>query len=405
MHLSARSLKFIFVTALATLAWPQVGVTAPIFSADFLQAALKKSPKKSKKISKKTGTKKSATSSNSSVLKRNQETAKELYESGVKLYNEHKFEEASSLFTAAYDLDPSPVLLWNLARSAEEQGDARNAISYYQSYLEAATDATEIVEVQRRIRVLEAVLRAVYPAVITIEDLPPDAEITFNGQEPGPMVAPSEWNFEAGELFLVVKSSQGRFEHHAILAQSERLELRFKPNHQQKRVILPAFKLVQNSINQVFLSNSNLNTPAQKKLSPSSEPLDETQFIAAEPQTSIEKHWRIAMFGTIGAAITTAAAGAYFYIIANNDNDSIEYARKNALKLTEEGFRSDAEIARMAQARDDRDSHAMLSRVFLSLAGASVIASGAIAIWAPRTSKSSLTFTPTFNGVALGLTF
>ncbi len=107
--------------------------------------------------------------------------AKRLYAEGAALFKEKRFREAAERFQAAYDLDPSPILLYNLARSAEETGDAQGAVEHYQAYLARYPQAEDRDEVQRRIRVLEAVSRQQRTGRLFLEGAPAGATVTFNG--------------------------------------------------------------------------------------------------------------------------------------------------------------------------------------------------------------------------------
>jgi tetratricopeptide (TPR) repeat protein len=59
------------------------------------------------------------------------------YDLGLALYQAQKFEEAIPEFKAAYDLDPKPQLLFNIAQAYRKAGHPREAIQYYDRYLGA----------------------------------------------------------------------------------------------------------------------------------------------------------------------------------------------------------------------------------------------------------------------------
>ncbi len=86
--------------------------------------------------------------------------AESLYAEGVGLFKAGKFEEAAERFQQAYNIDPSPILLYNLARAAEELGRAKAAVGHYKAYITRFPEAPDRTEVERRIRTLEAVLKA-----------------------------------------------------------------------------------------------------------------------------------------------------------------------------------------------------------------------------------------------------
>jgi tetratricopeptide (TPR) repeat protein len=81
--------------------------------------------------------------------------AKEQYERGIVAYNLEHFDEAIADFTRAYQLDPAPTLLFNIAQARWKKGENERAIFYYRRYLEAAPDAENRARVEARIHELE----------------------------------------------------------------------------------------------------------------------------------------------------------------------------------------------------------------------------------------------------------
>lgn len=59
------------------------------------------------------------------------------YELAVALYQAQKFEDAIPEFKAAYDIEPRAGLLFNIAQSYRKAGHPREAIQYYDRYLNA----------------------------------------------------------------------------------------------------------------------------------------------------------------------------------------------------------------------------------------------------------------------------
>lgn len=85
------------------------------------------------------------------------EQAAEAYQEGAKAFKGKDFETALGHFDRAFKLDPSPILLYNIARCHEEMGALDPAISNFQLYLVRAPDAADREDVERRIRVMEAI--------------------------------------------------------------------------------------------------------------------------------------------------------------------------------------------------------------------------------------------------------
>lgn len=77
------------------------------------------------------------------------------YQAGLADFQAGRFQEAFDHFHRAYLLDNAPTLLFNMARAAEEMGDAHTAIDHYRLYLDRVPDAEDRPEVERRIRVME----------------------------------------------------------------------------------------------------------------------------------------------------------------------------------------------------------------------------------------------------------
>jgi len=89
-----------------------------------------------------------------------QEEAREQYEKGVLAYNLERFDEAIAAFTRAYELDPAPILLYNVAQARWKKGENERALFYYRRYLEADPTAANRAAVEARIQELERARRA-----------------------------------------------------------------------------------------------------------------------------------------------------------------------------------------------------------------------------------------------------
>jgi tetratricopeptide (TPR) repeat protein len=112
-----------------------------------------------------------------------------LYKEGAGLFREGKFREAGERFQAAYNLDPSPILLYNLARAAEELGEATTAVNHYKAYLARYPQAEDRAEVERRIRVLEAVRKTAATGSLALAGVPEGAMVFIDGA-PAPAPGP-----------------------------------------------------------------------------------------------------------------------------------------------------------------------------------------------------------------------
>jgi tetratricopeptide (TPR) repeat protein len=83
-----------------------------------------------------------------------------LVKEGEKLYNAGKYREAAEVLKKAQELQPNPRLLYNIARSYEQAGELREALSYYQQYVGTRTEEADPTLLKRsalaidRLRVL-----------------------------------------------------------------------------------------------------------------------------------------------------------------------------------------------------------------------------------------------------------
>jgi tetratricopeptide (TPR) repeat protein len=79
------------------------------------------------------------------------EQALDLFEASKEHYRRGEFVQAATLLRRAYALFPEPVLLYNLARALESNGDGEPAIDAYDEYLkQAAADAEHRAAAEQR---------------------------------------------------------------------------------------------------------------------------------------------------------------------------------------------------------------------------------------------------------------
>jgi len=86
------------------------------------------------------------------------EGAKAHFKSGKALQDAGKYSEAADEYQAAYDLDPRPAMLFNIAQAHRLAGHKKTALDYYQRYLSdepsgaGAREARQwVVELQRQL--------------------------------------------------------------------------------------------------------------------------------------------------------------------------------------------------------------------------------------------------------------
>lgn len=86
------------------------------------------------------------------------EAAKKRYEVGQRDYNAGRFWQSAKAFEEAYAMSKRGDLLFNAARAYDRGEYAVRAIEAYQSYLDAAPDAPDKGEIQKRLTELKATL-------------------------------------------------------------------------------------------------------------------------------------------------------------------------------------------------------------------------------------------------------
>jgi tetratricopeptide (TPR) repeat protein len=101
------------------------------------------------------------------------------HEEAVAAYKEGNFEKALELFLKAYETQPNPVTVFNIARCYEKTGKIAEAYTYYKKYIETGEEA-------KAPEAKEAVAKiAGMPGKITVTTSPPDASVAIDGIEAG----------------------------------------------------------------------------------------------------------------------------------------------------------------------------------------------------------------------------
>lgn len=139
------------------------------------------------------------------------EQAKTLYEQGVAAFKAGDYPAAAAKFQNAYNLDPSPILLYNLARATEKTGDATGAVKHYKTYLTRFPDAEDKGEVKRIIEVLEAVLhRQQRRGRLTLLQVPEGAQVRIDETLAPAPDAQGGWPLTPGRHVVVVTTREGQ---------------------------------------------------------------------------------------------------------------------------------------------------------------------------------------------------
>src|SRR6516165_5979940 len=85
--------------------------------------------------------------------------AKPHYDKGASEYNLGHFAEAISEFEKAYEQDPAPILLFNIAQAHRQSGNNERAAFFYRRYLEQDPNSDNRADVEKRIKDLELVIQ------------------------------------------------------------------------------------------------------------------------------------------------------------------------------------------------------------------------------------------------------
>jgi tetratricopeptide (TPR) repeat protein len=83
------------------------------------------------------------------------ERARIHYTTGLKAFGLSHFDAAAIEFEAAYDAQPDPALLYNIAQSNRLAGHLEKALSYYRNYLRLLPDTSDRAEVEKTMVAIE----------------------------------------------------------------------------------------------------------------------------------------------------------------------------------------------------------------------------------------------------------
>jgi tetratricopeptide (TPR) repeat protein len=116
------------------------------------------------------------------------------FEGAAKAYQEGRYQDAVDLFLKAYQVDPQPELLYNVAQAYERLGDVRNALRSYRDYLRQRPAEQDRVFVETRVQNLEKRLREQGVQQVSVFSTPPGATVLLDDKPMGK----TPWTGEAG---------------------------------------------------------------------------------------------------------------------------------------------------------------------------------------------------------------
>jgi len=114
--------------------------------------------------------------SSSAFAQPNKVEAENAYKLGQALYMREDYEGAAKQFKAAYDLDPDPVYLFNIAQALRLGKQCKESGDYYKRYLSEAQQAPNEEAVKAYIVEVDECAKSQQPAVVTPPVEPPKPE-------------------------------------------------------------------------------------------------------------------------------------------------------------------------------------------------------------------------------------
>ena len=145
----------------------------------------------------------------------NVESARELDQSGIRIFKEGRYADAIRYFRAAYRMGAPSSELWNIARCHERLDDAEGAALAIDEYLaQRDLSPADRAEADREVRALRS-----RPSLLTVTTNPAGATMTLDGKPTG---GPTPLSIEipSGSHTLAVR-------HDGYAAESRPLEARF----------------------------------------------------------------------------------------------------------------------------------------------------------------------------------
>ena len=99
--------------------------------------------------------------------------AKAHYELGMTAYGLGHYDRAVQAFLRAYQVDPAPILLYNVAQAYWKKGQNEAAVIFYRRYLDADPKAKNRARIRARIRDLQSGKKVAPPSEAAAQVVPP----------------------------------------------------------------------------------------------------------------------------------------------------------------------------------------------------------------------------------------
>jgi len=295
-------------------------------------------------------------------------------------YRKGQFEDAIVAFAEAYEADPLPRFLFNLARSYEKNGDLGPASHYFERYLKVSPEARDRQRVQALARVLRAKLRRDFGLVEVVTEPPGGLVVVMVKDTAVEGVSPyKEW-LPFGERELTV-SMEGheRFETVIVVRPDviTRVEAKLTPRDGLKPGRQPTTRAA---------SHAAVDASASLPTGEASEDAPEGGSWAA-----------VASFCVAGALLGGAGVFSLLTQSAVEERD----------QLLQDSLEERVTLAQVREQDDRVGTHALLANVLLG-AGAVAATTGAILLLAGGTEEAggvprSLGVAPSATGLTLVL--
>ena len=152
------------------------------------------------------------------------QSARDLFLRGQAAYERGDYEEAAAAWEAGYELDPRPLLQYNLGQAYERLGELPKAVAAFELYLEHASP--EDPNQQRARAQLAAIRERLGRTAIVVRGGPEGATILVDGEDHGRTPRPDAIAVEPGSHRIeVVKDGYRSFEAMVSVAAGRTVEV------------------------------------------------------------------------------------------------------------------------------------------------------------------------------------
>ncbi len=107
--------------------------------------------------------------------------ARRFEKKGKKAYAKKRWDDAVAAFRLAYEADPQPRFLFNVARCLAKKGDLPQALQYLEQYIAEETNEEERADGAAELRILEARLETSFARLMVVSK-PKGARVVVRGQ-------------------------------------------------------------------------------------------------------------------------------------------------------------------------------------------------------------------------------